>query len=118
MRQSPRTALTRIALVATFLTAFTALAPSALAATPRARMYQVTNGSRLNNGVHRVALPGSFSLPRVHRPASQGTSAQAMLPYGPPGAVADRKLTIFRPTTSYVSSSACPGETVRRPSET
>jgi uncharacterized protein YkwD len=61
MRQSPRTALTRIALVATFLTAFTALAPSAHATTPRARMYQVTNGSRLNNGVHRVDIHYTMS---------------------------------------------------------
>jgi uncharacterized protein YkwD len=61
MRKSPRTALTRIALVATFLTAFTALAPSAHAATPRARMYQVTNGSRLNNGVHRVDIHYTMS---------------------------------------------------------
>jgi uncharacterized protein YkwD len=61
MRQSPRTALTRIALVATFLTAFTALAPSAHAATPRARMYQVTNGSRLNNGVHKVDIHYTMS---------------------------------------------------------
>ena len=61
MRQSPRTALTRIALVATFLTAFTALAPSAQAATPRARMYQVTNGSRLNNGVHKVDIHYTMS---------------------------------------------------------
>jgi uncharacterized protein YkwD len=61
MRKSPRTALTRIALVATFLTAFTALAPSAHAATPRARMYQVTNGSRLNNGVHKVDIHYTMS---------------------------------------------------------
>ena len=61
MRQSPRTALTRIALVATFLTAFTALAPSAHAATPRARMYQVTNGSRLNNGVNKVGIHYTMS---------------------------------------------------------
>jgi uncharacterized protein YkwD len=61
MRPSPRTALTRIALVATFLTAFTALAPSAHATTPRARMYQVTNGSRLNNGVHRVDIHYTMS---------------------------------------------------------
>jgi uncharacterized protein YkwD len=61
MRPSPRTALTRIALVATFLTAFTALAPSAHAATPRARMYQVTNGSRLNNGVHKVDIHYTMS---------------------------------------------------------
>ena len=64
MRQSPRTALTRIALVATFLTAFAALAPSAAHAatlTPRARMYQATNGSRLNNGVHKVDIHYTMS---------------------------------------------------------
>jgi uncharacterized protein YkwD len=70
MRQSPRTALTRIALVATFLTAFTALAPSmaqAATLTPRARMYQATNTSRLNNGVHKAYIHYTMSkLARQH----------------------------------------------------
>jgi uncharacterized protein YkwD len=70
MRQSPRTALTRIALVATFLTAFTALAPSAAHAatlTPRARMYQATNNSRLNNGVYKAYIHYTMSkLARQH----------------------------------------------------
>ena len=59
----PRTALTRIALVATLLTALTALAPSVAAPrpSPRARMYQVTNGSRLNNGVHKVDIHYTMS---------------------------------------------------------
>ena len=69
MRKSPRTALTRIALVATFLTAFTALAPSAHATTltPRARMYQATNSSRLSNGVHKAYIHYTMSkLARRH----------------------------------------------------
>ncbi len=68
-RTRTQTALTRIALVATFLTAFTALAPSpANAATyPRARMYQATNGSRLHNGVARVNIHWTMSrLARRH----------------------------------------------------
>ena len=70
MRQSPRTALTRIALVATFLTAFTALAPSvahAATLTPRARMYQATNNSRLSNGVNKAYIHFEMSkLARQH----------------------------------------------------
>jgi uncharacterized protein YkwD len=70
MRQSPRTALTRIALVATFLTAFTALAPSSAYAatlTPRARMYRATNSSRLNNEVRKVDIHYTISkLARRH----------------------------------------------------
>ena len=70
MRQSPRTAMTRIALVATFLTAFTALAPSVAHAstlTPRARMYQATNNSRLNNGVYKAYIHYKMSyLARQH----------------------------------------------------
>jgi len=65
-----RNALTRVALVATLLTAFTALAPSpahAVTTTPRARMYQATNNSRLNNGVRRVDLHYTISrLARKH----------------------------------------------------
>ncbi len=63
-----RIALTRVALVATFLTAFTALAPSpAHAATPRARMYQVTNNSRASNGVREVGIHYTISkLARKH----------------------------------------------------
>ncbi len=65
-----RIALTRIALVATFLTGLTALAPSpahAATVTPRARMYQVTNGSRLNNGVQKVGIHYTMSkLARRH----------------------------------------------------
>jgi uncharacterized protein YkwD len=70
MRQSPRTALNRIALVATFLTAFTALVPSAAQATtltPQTRMYQATNNSRLNNGVHKAYIHYTMSsLARQH----------------------------------------------------
>ena len=70
MRRTPRTALTRIALLATFLTAFTALAPSPAqgsSLTPRARMYRATNGSRLNNGVHRAYIHYTMSnLARQH----------------------------------------------------
>ncbi len=70
MKQSPRTALTKIALAATFLTAFSALAPSlahAATLTPRARMYQATNGSRLNNGVHKAYIHYTMSkLARQH----------------------------------------------------
>jgi uncharacterized protein YkwD len=68
--RTPRTALTRIALVATFLTAFTALAPSlahARTLTPRARMYQATNSSRLSNGVHKAYIHYQMSkLARQH----------------------------------------------------
>ena len=70
MTKSPRTALTRIALVATFLTAFTALAPSmaqATTLTPRARMYRATNSSRLTNGVHKAYIHYTMSkLARRH----------------------------------------------------
>ena len=69
MRRSPN-ALTRIALLATFLTAFTTLAPSpAHAATlaPRARVYQATNNSRLNNEVRKVGIHYTISqLARKH----------------------------------------------------
>jgi uncharacterized protein YkwD len=65
-----RNALTRVALVATFLTAFTALAPSpahAATTTARARMYQATNSSRLNNGVRKVDIHYTISrLARRH----------------------------------------------------
>jgi uncharacterized protein YkwD len=63
-----RIALTRIALVATLLTAFTALAPSpAHAATARARMYQATNNSRLTHGVRKVNIHYTMSkLARRH----------------------------------------------------
>jgi uncharacterized protein YkwD len=70
MRHTPRTALTRIALVATLLTAFTALAPSPAQAstlTPRARMYRATNGSRVNNGVNKAYIHYTMSnLARQH----------------------------------------------------
>jgi uncharacterized protein YkwD len=70
MRHTRRTALTRIALVATFLTAFTALAPSmahAATLTPRARMYRATNSSRLSNGVHQAYIHYTMSkLARQH----------------------------------------------------
>lgn len=59
-----RIALSRVALVATFLTAFSALAPSpAHAATlgPRARMYEATNNSRLTYGVRKVDLNDTMS---------------------------------------------------------
>jgi uncharacterized protein YkwD len=56
--------------VATFLTAFTALAPSVANAstlTPRARMYQATNNSRLNNGVYKAYIHYEMSkLARKH----------------------------------------------------
>jgi uncharacterized protein YkwD len=65
-----RNALTRVAIVATFLTAFTALAPSpAHAATlaPRAKVYQATNHSRLNFGVRKVDIHYTMSkLARKH----------------------------------------------------
>jgi uncharacterized protein YkwD len=65
-----RKALTRIALLATFLTAFTALAPSpahAATLTPRARVYQATNNSRLNYEVRRVGIHYTISkLARKH----------------------------------------------------
>jgi uncharacterized protein YkwD len=65
-----RNALTRVAIVATFLTAFTALAPSPVHAatlTPRARMYQATNHSRVNFGVRRVDIHYTMSkLARKH----------------------------------------------------
>ena len=56
--------------MATFLTAFTALAPSpahAATLTPRARMYQATNHSRLNYGVRKVDIHYTMSrLARKH----------------------------------------------------
>jgi uncharacterized protein YkwD len=65
-----RTALTRVALLATFLTALTALAPSpahAATLTPRARMYRATNGSRLNYEIRRVDIHRTISrLARRH----------------------------------------------------
>jgi uncharacterized protein YkwD len=65
-----RTAITKIALMATFLTVFTALAPSpahAATLTPRARMYRATNSSRLNNGVHKAYIHYTMSrLARKH----------------------------------------------------
>jgi uncharacterized protein YkwD len=70
MMRTPRIALTRIALVAACLTAFTALAPSpahAATLTPRARMYRATNNSRLNNGVRKVDIHYTISkLARRH----------------------------------------------------
>lgn len=65
-----RIALSRIALLATFLMAFTALAPSpahAATLTPRARMYQATNNSRLDNSVRKVDIHYTMSkLARRH----------------------------------------------------
>ncbi len=64
-----RIALTRVAILATFLTAFTALAPSPAHAgtTARARMYEATNNSRQNNGVRRVGIHYTISrLARRH----------------------------------------------------
>ena len=65
-----RIALSRIALLATFLTAFTALAPSpahAATLTPRARMYRATNHSRLNYEVRKVDIHYTISkLARKH----------------------------------------------------
>lgn len=62
--------MTRIAILATFLTAFTALAPSpahAATLTPRARMYQATNTSRVNFGVRKVDIHYTMSkLARKH----------------------------------------------------
>jgi uncharacterized protein YkwD len=64
-----RSSLTKIALVAVLVTGITSLAPSASASTPtpRARMYQATNNSRLNNDVHRVDIHWTMSrLARRH----------------------------------------------------
>jgi uncharacterized protein YkwD len=68
--RTPRVGSTKVALAATLLTAFTLLAPSmvhAATVTPRARMYEVTNGSRRNNGVHKVGIHYTMSrLARRH----------------------------------------------------
>ena len=59
-----RSSLTKIALVAALVTGLTSLAPSAATAstlTRRDRMYQATNNSRLNNGVHVVDLHVTMS---------------------------------------------------------
>ena len=58
-----RTALTKIALVAVLVTGLTSLAPSVSASTltPRTRMLQATNNSRLNNGIHRVDIHWTMS---------------------------------------------------------
>ena len=64
-----RSSLTKIALVAALVTGLTSLAPSASASTltPRARMYQATNNSRLNNDVRRVDIHRMMSkLARRH----------------------------------------------------
>jgi uncharacterized protein YkwD len=64
-----RSSLTKIALVAALVTGLTSLAPSASASTltPRGRMYQATNNSRLNNGIHRVDIHWMMSkLARQH----------------------------------------------------
>ena len=64
-----RIALTRVAILATFVTAFTALAPAPAqaATTARARMYQVTNNSRATNGVRQVGIHYRISkLARRH----------------------------------------------------
>jgi uncharacterized protein YkwD len=64
-----RSSLTKIALVAVLVTGITSFAPSASASTPtpRARMYQATNNSRLNNDVRRVDIHWTMSrLARRH----------------------------------------------------
>jgi len=65
-----RASITRIALVAALITGLTSLLPSPVSATtltPRARMYQATNNSRLNNGVRRVDIHWQISkLARQH----------------------------------------------------
>jgi uncharacterized protein YkwD len=65
-----RIALTRIALLTTFLMAFTALAPSpanAATLTPRARMYRATNNSRVNHDVRKAYIHYEISkLARRH----------------------------------------------------
>ncbi len=64
-----RIALTRVAILATFLTAFTALAPSPAhaATTARGRLYEATNNSRQSNGVRRVGIHYTISrLARQH----------------------------------------------------
>ena len=63
-----RSSLTKIALVAALVTGLTSLAPSAATAstlTRRDRMYQATNNSRLNNGVHRVDI--HLTMSRIAR---------------------------------------------------
>lgn len=73
-----RITLTRMALVATILTALTALAPSPASAgtlTPRARMYHATNNSRVNNHVRKASIHYEISkLARQHsiRMANRG----------------------------------------------
>jgi uncharacterized protein YkwD len=65
-----RTPFTRLALVAAVLTSLVVLAPSAAQAgtlTPRARMYQATNTSRVNHDVRRVDIHYRISkLARQH----------------------------------------------------
>jgi uncharacterized protein YkwD len=65
-----RNVSTRIAILATLLTAFTALAPSpahAATLTPRAKMYRATNHSRLNYEVRKVDIHYTMSkLARKH----------------------------------------------------
>ena len=63
-----RIALTRVAILATFVTAFTALAPApAQAANTARRMYQVTNNSRATNQVREVGIHYRISkLARKH----------------------------------------------------
>jgi uncharacterized protein YkwD len=61
---SPRTALARIALVAALVTGLVALVPgtsTAATLTPRARMYRVTNFTRLNHDVRRVNIHDRMS---------------------------------------------------------
>ena len=65
-----RASLARIALVAALITGLASLLPSPVSAatlTPRARMYQATNNSRLNNGIRRVDIHWQISkLARQH----------------------------------------------------
>jgi uncharacterized protein YkwD len=61
---TPRTALTRIALVAALVTGLSTLVPGPATATilaPRTKMYRVTNNTRLNHDVRRVDIHDRMS---------------------------------------------------------
>jgi uncharacterized protein YkwD len=83
---SPRTALARIALVATLVTGLVALVPgtsTAATLTPRARMYRVTNFTRLNHDVRRVNIHDRMSWKAKRhsiRMAEQGTLSHVANP--------------------------------------
>ena len=65
--RSPFTKIALVAVLVTGLSSLVAPAASASTVTPRARMYQATNHSRLNNGVHRVDIHWTMSrLARQH----------------------------------------------------